>query len=265
MMNNNKTDEAYFSDQKIILKPSSPDGRLRRDDVKMYEILFQNVLDTFFYIKDISGLWISCNAASLELLNLTKISEVIGIKEDNFFPKQIAEDIRKDDLNILNNAQSVLNRIELIANQYGELVWVNTNKLPIFDDAGKIIGLVGMTKLIAEENTVPQKFSMLNKTIKFINANLANVITISDLADLNKLSESQFRRNFQRELGVSPQQFILRARLQASAHLLRSRSKSISVVAFDCGFSDQSYFSRQFKKFFGKTPKEYQKLWYSRF
>ena len=39
-------------------------------------------------------------------------------------------------------SESVLNRIELITNNFGELIWANTNKLPVFDMNEKIIGII---------------------------------------------------------------------------------------------------------------------------
>jgi len=248
----------------FVLQPLSQDGCIRRHDVTTFEVLFENLLDVFFYVKDINGCWISCNTASLELLNLTRVSDVIGVKEADFFPKQIAEAIRKDDEKILNHGQSVLNRIELITNSYGELIWVTTNKLPIFNKDEKVLGIIGVTRPISEQQVLPKKYKLLNEVVDYIRANLTKTIMVSDLAQIAKLSESQLRRKFQQEFGLSPQAFIQRARLQAAAHLLRSEENSISQVAFLSGFSDQSYFTRQFKKFFGKTPKSYSKSWKSK-
>ena len=116
---------------------------------------------------------------------------------------------------------------------------------------------------LQEQKALPKKYELFNGLFEYIRANLTKTIKISDLAKNTNLSESQLRRKFQKEFGLSPQTFIQRARLQAAAHLLRSESKSISQVAFQSGFTDQSYFTRQFKKFFGKTPKEYSRSWKS--
>ena len=245
----------------FVVQPLSEDGCLRRHDVEMFEALFDNLLDVYFYAKDINGRWISCNTASLKLLNLTKVRDVIGVKEEDFFPKKIAEDIWQDDQKILNNGQSVLNRVELITNSYGELIWVNTNKLPIYSTSKKVIGIIGITRPIMEQKELPQKYELFNGVVEYIRENLTSTIMISDLAREANLSESQLRRKFKQEFGLSPQAFIRQARLQAAAHLLRTETNTISQVAFQSGFSDQSYFTRQFKIFFGKTPKSYSQSW----
>lgn len=250
-----------MTDDKIIIRVASQDGRLRGGDVKMFEVLFQHLLDVYFYVKDVGGCWVSCNTASLALLNYSQISDVVGKKEKDFFPDQIASEIWRDDQNILQHGQSVLNRIEIIPNAYGELIWVQTNKLPVYDENGQVIGLIGLTRPISNREYKPRELELFSETIAFIRSNLADTIKVTDLAGLMKLSENQFRRKFKTEFGVTPQKFILRARLQASGHLLRSGTKPIAIIALECGFADQSYFSKQFRSFFGETPLQYRRRW----
>ena len=251
----------YIDKEIIVIQPAAADGQLRRSDVKMFQVLFQHVLDMYFYIKDVDGCWISCNAAALALLNYSKISDVVGKREKDFFPHQIALDIQRDDQNILEHGESVLNRIEIIPNAFGELIWVQTNKLPISDMCGNIIGIIGITRPISNMEDLPQKISLFSETIAFIRSNLASIIKVKDLAQVVKLSENQFRRRFKQEFGVTPQQFILRARLQAAGHLLRGSPKPIAILALESGFSDQSYFTRQFRQYFGETPLQYRRRW----
>jgi len=251
----------FIDENIIVIQPAARDGQLRRGDVKMFQILFQHVLDMYFYIKDSDGCWISCNAASLALLNYSKTSDVVGKKEKDFFPYQIAQDIQRDDKSILENGESVLNRIEVIPNSFGELIWVQTNKLPISDKCGKVIGIIGITRPISDMSDLPQKVSLFSETIAFIRSNLAGTIKVKDLASVVKLSENQFRRRFKQEFGITPQQFILRARLQSSGHLLRGSAKPIAILALESGFSDQSYFTKQFKQYFGETPLQYRRRW----
>ena len=255
------TNLAFNTLENIVVVPASHDGQLRGDDVRMFEVLFQHILDIYFYVKDSNGCWISCNAASLALLNFSKVSDVVGKKEKDFFPYQIALEINRDDQNILVHGQSVLNRIEVIPNAFGDLIWVQTNKLPIYDANLNIIGIIGITRPISDMENLPQQFSIFSETIAFIRSNLANNIKVKDLARVVKLSENQFRRRFKQEFGVTPRKFILRARLQASGHLLRSGPKNIAILASESGFSDQSYFTKQFKAFFGETPLQYRRRW----
>ena len=139
----------------------------------------------------------------MALLNFSKISDVVGKKEEDFFPREIASEIWKDDQNILLHGQSVINRIEIILNAFGDLIWVQTNKLPVSDPSGNIVGIVGITRPISKMEDLPRQFELFRETIAFIRSNLANSIKVTDLADLMKLSENQFRRKFKNEFGVN--------------------------------------------------------------
>lgn len=252
---------AQTADEKIVIFPTSQDGQLRGKDVIMFQVLFEHLLDVYFYVKNVDGCWISCNASSLALLNYSKVSDVVGKKEKDFFPYKIALEIQRDDQTVLINGQSILNRIEVIPNSFGNLIWVQTNKLPIFDGHENVVGIIGITRPISDIESLPREFSLFSETIAFIRSNLTSNIKIKDLAQAVQLSENQFRRKFKKEFGVTPQQFILRGRLQASGHLLRSGTKSIAILASETGFSDQSYFTKQFKAFFGETPLQYRRRW----
>jgi AraC-like DNA-binding protein len=68
-----------------------------------------------------------------------------------------------------------------------------------------------------------------------------------------------FRRIFKEYAGVSPQQFLLRARLNKAAELLRSTRLSIKEIAYLSGWEDEYYFSRQFRKKFQISPQRYRR------
>jgi YesN/AraC family two-component response regulator len=59
--------------------------------------------------------------------------------------------------------------------------------------------------------------------------------------------------------GYSPKDYIRIVRMRKAGKLLSDPSTSVSEVAFEVGYSDADYFSKQFKKHFGENPSEYQK------
>ena len=120
---------------------------------------------------------------------------------------------------------------------------------------------MGTTRVISRSEQLPEEYQQFSKVIDFIQTNVAEKIDIKELARISCLSDSHFRKRFRMQFRLSPQEFILRTRLQAASKMLISTDESIINVALACGFRDQSYFANQFKKFFEQSPKRYRATW----
>ncbi len=82
--------------------------------------------------------------------------------------------------------------------------------------------------------------------------------TVESLACEARLSRFHFLRTFERLTGLTPHQYILRARLrQAAVRLLRDNDHVLDI-ALDCGFGDVSNFNRAFRTEFGMSPRAYR-------
>jgi AraC family transcriptional regulator len=80
--------------------------------------------------------------------------------------------------------------------------------------------------------------------------------TISTEADL---SPFHFLRIFARVVGVTPHQYLIRARLRRSARLLAAGGRSITDIALDVGFADLSHFVRTFRRAAGVSPRAFRR------
>ncbi|QTP57463.1 AraC family transcriptional regulator [Billgrantia antri] len=80
------------------------------------------------------------------------------------------------------------------------------------------------------------------------------------LADAIHLGQSQLHVLFQRQFGITPQQYVMRRRLSWACHWLRHTRRSISEIALDLGFSDVSSFSRAYRRHRGIAPSEERKV-----
>ena len=100
--------------------------------------------------------------------------------------------------------------------------------------------------------------SRINKVFDHIEAHLDEEMTLDELAKVACFSKFHFSRIFSAMTGETLFQFINRVRLEKAAALLISdRKSSITDIAFKCGFSDISIFSRNFKKYFRVSAGEY--------
>lgn len=81
--------------------------------------------------------------------------------------------------------------------------------------------------------------------------------SLEELASRNFLSVRQFERNFKTFSGFSPKHFSRLMRFQASLKMQHDKNKSLTEIAYDCGYYDQSHFIHDFKAFSGYNPKSY--------
>lgn len=99
----------------------------------------------------------------------------------------------------------------------------------------------------------------IEQMLQYMQASYAEPITLADIAQAAGLSERECLRCFRRTIGDSPVQYLLKYRLMQSAALLRaSPAASIAEVSAACGFDSPSYFSKQFRRFYQRPPREYR-------
>ena len=101
--------------------------------------------------------------------------------------------------------------------------------------------------------------SQLERVIDYMKANLTRDLSILDLATLTSMSESHFSRSFKQSVGIAPYQYLMQQRVERAKQLLKQQAISISNIALDCGFSNQTHLTKVFRQMTGMTPKAYQK------
>lgn len=99
----------------------------------------------------------------------------------------------------------------------------------------------------------------IQQLIEYINSHLGDDLSIDNLARLTYLSKYYLMRKFKSDTGYSIHQYVTSKRLLLARSLLQTTAQSITEICYTCGFRDYSAFSREFKKQFKITPKEYRK------
>ncbi|CAH9058119.1 HTH-type transcriptional regulator CdhR [Pseudoalteromonas holothuriae] len=87
----------------------------------------------------------------------------------------------------------------------------------------------------------------------YIKKNLSDALTLDTLAQQINLSERTLIRRFQKQVGLSPTQYVRLARLEYAKRLLRTTRMSVNEVAWQVGYQDVGSFKRVFKAQYGKT------------
>ncbi len=99
----------------------------------------------------------------------------------------------------------------------------------------------------------------LGRVLSWIEQNFHRPIRIGDLAQRAAMSERTFLRRFREATQVSPVEYLIRTRIRRAKELLEQRvpGRSITEIAFLCGFEDSNYFARQFRRATGRSPRTY--------
>ncbi|MGL5378485.1 AraC family transcriptional regulator [Clostridium sp.] len=98
----------------------------------------------------------------------------------------------------------------------------------------------------------------IEKSIEFINNNYANNIKVTDIANYVGLNRSYLTSLFKKNLDLSPQEFLLKFRMNKAFELLKHVELSIGDVSRSIGYLDPLTFSKTFKKYSGYSPKQYR-------
>ena len=83
--------------------------------------------------------------------------------------------------------------------------------------------------------------------------------TLAEMAKTAGMSTPNFRLHFRRLTGHAPGSYLLELRLKKAADILQSGDSPVSEIAFRTGFHDANYFSRQFHRFYGKSPRDFRR------
>lgn len=122
-----------------------------------------------------------------------------------------------------------------------------------------------MYKTFSQKNIIiPSEFStnkmdeeFLQRVIQYIELNIENTeLSVDMLAQNMNLSRSQVYRKIKALTDLTANEFIRQIRLKKSLKLLAEGNLNISEIAYSVGFSSQSYFTRSFKEYYGKSPSE---------
>ena len=98
----------------------------------------------------------------------------------------------------------------------------------------------------------------IQRTLAYIKEHYAEQITISSLANISNMSESNLYAAFRKHIGNSPIAYLNHYRLSIAADKLTQTNMAVNEISYSVGINDPLYFSKLFKKLYGMTPKEYR-------
>lgn len=221
--------------------------------------LFDAMEHVQFFVKDAQGTFMAANRALVRQLGFDSEVEIIGLTDYDLHPPHIAKQLRQDDWNVMFHRKPLVDHVEAIFNHPDRLEWHSTTKLPLLDVNDEVIGIMGVTWPCAppepEEENLP---ASLRQVVEHVRRHYASPLRVAELATSVDISPRRLNELFQAAYSMSAQQFMLCTRVQAAMDDLLRTNKTLSQVAYDNGFVDQSAFTRHFRALTGMTPRTFQ-------
>jgi AraC-like DNA-binding protein len=230
-----------------------------------FAALFDCVDDVLAWVKDCEGRYCWVNKAFSINYSLQRgpagtrdePDEIIGKTDYDFSPAFLADQFRADDEYVLSGRR-VVNRIEMVQQPGGLTVWNVTNKIPLSDGSGSVVGTAGITRRLEAAERQQIVGSEFGPVLAYFRDHYQEVVTNGRLARLAHMSVRAFERKFRRTFHVTPQTYLRKLRLWIASRSLVYGGQTLAEVATSCGFADQSHFTRVFRRHFGVTPRAYR-------
>jgi transcriptional regulator GlxA family with amidase domain len=230
--------------------------------------LLDCLTDVLAWVKDRQGRYLWVNRAFLIQYSLdhpggnefVTVENILGKTDYDLSPAFLADQFRHDDEQVLAGHR-IINRIERVGESQDTTVWNITDKVPVVDAKGAITGTAGITRAAGPAGNLEGTAPGFGTALAHMRAHFHHEITNRHLASISNMSVRAFERQFRATFHLTPQKFLRKLRLRIASRALMYTDESLAEIALKCGFADQSHFSREFRRQFGRTPREYREYY----
>ncbi len=221
------------------------------------EMLFDRLPDVVFFVKDAASRYVAVNETLRIRCGQAAKSGLLGRTTEEVFPAELGASYAHQDREVIARGQPIVDRLELHLYPTREAGWCLTYKMPLFDQAGAVVGLAGISRDLRVPDREAPQYRRIAAAIQHIHDHYGEALTIGRLAQISRFSVAQFERHIQAIFGITPRQLIIKTRIEAATELLRGPA-SVASIASACGYADHSAFSRQFRAVVGVSPSEFR-------
>ncbi len=229
--------------------------------VPVLEHLFDQVPEMAFFVKDVEGRYVAVNQSLATRHGLKDKSLAIGKRPAEICPGDFGRIPTEQDEQVLTTGRPIIDHLEMQWHVPNYPVWCLTTKLPLTDEEGRVIGIVGVSRdvrVTIDRAEVPKDFA---KALSEFETQLPPNASPAWLSKRSKLSPQRLTRLMKRVFDLTPSQYIAKTRIANASRLLLETDQSIAEIAQACGFYDHSAFSRAFRLATGATPSEFRAHW----
>ena len=256
---------SFFRMQDPVRPPSSDPSSSRRRDaffgaVDSARLLrpFDEIPGVLYIVKDGDSRIMAISPRAAERMRYREADQILGKAPDEYLPRELAEKFRADDRWVLEHDEPRRNLVEIWFDAEGRRDWVVTSKYPLHDTAGRVIGLIAILQSLDMLQRRLADLGPVGKAVDYIREHLGENLVVEEIARQAGISARQLQRQFQRVLGQSIRQYLIRTRVHAATRELLHSERTLGEIALRFGFNDQSAFSNAFRSIIGMSPREYR-------
>ena len=223
------------------------------------ETLFDELSDVAFFVKDRAGRYLAVNRTLVRRCGLRTKQDIVGKTVLEVHPRHLAQTYMAQDREVIEAGCTIKKHLELHLYPNRRHGWCLTHKTPLRDAAGAIVGLVGTSHDLGLADDHHPVYGKIASIAQHIRDHYRQPLCLNQLALDAGLPLARVERMFQRVFHYSPRQLLLQSRLNGALALIEADpARSIADIAGECGYTDHSAFSRQFKSLTGMTPVQYR-------
>lgn len=213
-----------------------------------------------FCVKSVDGIYLYVNLAFAERTRAGAPGLIVGKSARDIFPLELAESYESQDAEIFASGKMLTNELEVITQPSGEIGWFLTSKSRWTDSSGSPAGIVSVSVDLRASVSNATNHESLSRAADLARRRFADQISVADMAKEANLTPTQLERLANRVMGITPKQIIMRFRLEEALRLLETTEKSLVSIAAECGYYDQSDFTRHFRRAVGYSPSSWRSL-----
>ncbi|WP_213989385.1 AraC family transcriptional regulator [Sodalis sp. dw_96] len=227
------------------------------DAVALLLPLLDAISGVVFFVKDGEARYLIANHTLATRCGLKNVDALLGKTSAQVFPSKLGIGYIEQDYRVMRTGLPIQDQLELHFYNGRKTGWCLTQKLPLYDRQGRIIGMAGISHDLQETRANHPSYHSLLAMENHIRLNFHRPVAMEELTRLTGLSVAQIERYCKRIFQLTPRQIIHKVRLEKATELL-SGALPITDIALQCGYTDHSAFSRQFKAMTGTTPSDFR-------
>jgi PAS domain S-box-containing protein len=231
----------------------------RVEDSGVWAELFDVLPDVYLFVKDRRHRFVRVNRSELALHGCVREAEILGRTDFDFHPPALAAQYVEEDRKVMESGRPLLNQVWLVRSADGTPRWYLSSKFPVRGRRNAVIGVAGVMRPYDRVGEAPGDYQRLTRVCEHVLAHYGDRITVDQMAAQAHLSYSQLQREFRRLFGMSLGHYLLRVRLIMARRRLETTLEAVGEIALECGFYDQSHFTKAFRAATGLKPLDYRR------